>query len=65
MRPNPVRDTLRAGGTCGYRKLHPAGGYAAIGYSHRRDVVLVDRRRADEETSYGNAGLIQREGVIP
>jgi D-amino-acid dehydrogenase len=30
-----------------------------------RDVVLVDRRRAGEETSYGNAGLIQREGVIP
>ena len=30
-----------------------------------RDVVLVDHRRADEETSYGNAGLIQREGVIP
>src|SRR5271163_2564687 len=23
MRPNPVRDTLRAGGTSGYRKLHP------------------------------------------
>ena len=30
-----------------------------------RDVVLVDRRGAGEETSYGNAGLIQREGVIP
>jgi D-amino-acid dehydrogenase len=30
-----------------------------------RDVLLVDRRRAGEETSYGNAGLIQREGVIP
>ena len=26
-----------------------------------RDVVLVDRRGAGEETSYGNAGLIQRE----
>ena len=25
-----------------------------------RDVVLVDRRGAGEETSYGNAGLIQR-----
>src|SRR6516225_12421882 len=29
-----------------------------------RDVVLVDRRGAGEETSYGNSGLIQREGVI-
>jgi len=30
-----------------------------------RDAVLVDRRAAGEETSYGNSGLIQREGVIP
>jgi D-amino-acid dehydrogenase len=30
-----------------------------------RDVVLLDRRGAGEETSYGNAGLIQREAVIP
>jgi D-amino-acid dehydrogenase len=30
-----------------------------------RDVVLVDRSSAGEETSYGNAGLIQREAVIP
>lgn len=30
-----------------------------------RKVVLVDRRGAAEETSYGNAGLIQREGVVP
>ena len=30
-----------------------------------RTVVLVDRRDAGEETSYGNAGLIQREGVAP
>jgi D-amino-acid dehydrogenase len=28
-------------------------------------VVLVDRRGAAEETSFGNAGLIQREGVYP
>ncbi|MBB4064199.1 NAD(P)/FAD-dependent oxidoreductase [Gellertiella hungarica] len=28
-------------------------------------VTLVDRRGAGEETSYGNAGLIQREGVVP
>lgn len=28
-------------------------------------VVLVDRRGVGEETSYGNAGLIQREGVVP
>ncbi len=28
-------------------------------------VVLVDRRGPGEETSYGNAGLIQREGVVP
>ena len=30
-----------------------------------RSVVLVDRRGAGEETSFGNAGLIQREGVAP
>jgi D-lysine oxidase len=30
-----------------------------------RAVVLVDRRGAAEETSFGNAGLIQREGVVP
>ncbi|MDO9418332.1 NAD(P)/FAD-dependent oxidoreductase [Pararhizobium sp.] len=30
-----------------------------------KSVVLVDRRGAGEETSYGNAGLIQREGVFP
>jgi D-amino-acid dehydrogenase len=30
-----------------------------------RATVLVDRRGAGEETSYGNAGLIQREGVYP
>lgn len=30
-----------------------------------RAVVLVDRRGAGEETSFGNAGLIQREGVMP
>lgn len=30
-----------------------------------RATVLVDRRGAGEETSHGNAGLIQREGVTP
>jgi D-amino-acid dehydrogenase len=30
-----------------------------------RAVILIDRRGAAEETSYGNAGLIQREGVYP
>lgn len=30
-----------------------------------RAVTLVDRRGAAEETSYGNAGLIQREGIYP
>jgi D-amino-acid dehydrogenase len=29
-----------------------------------RDVVLIDRRDAGEETSYGKAGLIQREAVM-
>jgi D-amino-acid dehydrogenase len=28
-------------------------------------VVLVDRRAPGEETSFGNAGIIQREGVHP
>ena len=30
-----------------------------------RATVLIDRRGPAEETSYGNAGLIQREGVYP
>jgi D-amino-acid dehydrogenase len=30
-----------------------------------RSVVLMDRRGVGEETSYGNTGLIQREGVVP
>ncbi|WP_439496779.1 NAD(P)/FAD-dependent oxidoreductase [Bosea sp. (in: a-proteobacteria)] len=30
-----------------------------------RSVLLVDKRGPGEETSYGNAGLIQREGVYP
>jgi D-amino-acid dehydrogenase len=30
-----------------------------------RNVVLIDRRHPGEETSYGNAGLIQKEGVHP
>jgi D-amino-acid dehydrogenase len=30
-----------------------------------RAVLLVDRRGAGEETSYGNTGIIQREGVMP
>ena len=30
-----------------------------------RTTALVDRRGAAEETSFGNAGLIQREGVYP
>ena len=29
------------------------------------DVTLIDRREPGEETSYGNAGLIQREAVEP
>jgi D-amino-acid dehydrogenase len=30
-----------------------------------RQTVLIDRRDAMQETSFGNAGLIQREGVYP
>lgn len=30
-----------------------------------REVVLIDRRGAAEETSFGNAGMIQREAVFP
>ena len=30
-----------------------------------RTTILLDRRGAAEETSFGNAGLIQREGVVP
>ncbi|SCY98569.1 NAD(P)/FAD-dependent oxidoreductase [Microvirga guangxiensis] len=30
-----------------------------------RNVVLIDRRGAGEETSHGNAGLIERSSVIP
>jgi D-amino-acid dehydrogenase len=43
-----------------------AGVSAALHLQKRgRSVVLVDRRGAAEETSYGNAGIIQREGVVP
>ena len=39
---------------------------AAVHLARRgKSVVLVDRRGAGEETSFGNAGLIQREGVVP
>ena len=38
----------------------------ALALSERgRSVVLVDRRGPAEETSYGNAGLIQAEAVMP
>ena len=30
-----------------------------------RKVVLIDRRPAADEMSYGNTGLIQREGIVP
>ena len=30
-----------------------------------RDVILIDRQPAGEATSYGNAGIIQAEGVVP
>ncbi|MFN3744505.1 MAG: NAD(P)/FAD-dependent oxidoreductase [Hyphomicrobiaceae bacterium] len=30
-----------------------------------RSVALVDRRGVAEETSYGNTGIIQREGIVP
>ena len=30
-----------------------------------QSVALVDRRPAAEETSYGNAGILQSEGVVP
>jgi D-amino-acid dehydrogenase len=30
-----------------------------------RQVTLIDRRDPGRETSFGNAGLIQREGVVP
>lgn len=30
-----------------------------------RNVALIDRRGPAEETSHGNAGLIQREGIVP
>jgi D-amino-acid dehydrogenase len=32
---------------------------------HGRAVALVDRRGPGEETSFGNAGLIQSEGIFP
>ena len=30
-----------------------------------RQVTLIDRKAPGKETSFGNAGLIQREGVVP
>ncbi len=42
-------------------------GVAAAWHLQKRGLatLLVDRRGAMEETSFGNAGLIQREGVVP
>jgi D-lysine oxidase len=43
-----------------------AGVAAALHLQQRgRSVALIDRRGPGEETSYGNAGIIQREGVVP
>ena len=43
-----------------------AGVTAALHLQQRgRSVLLIDRRGPGEETSYGNAGIIQREGVVP
>jgi D-amino-acid dehydrogenase len=43
-----------------------AGVSAALHLQQRgRAVTLIDRRGPGEETSYGNAGIIQREGVVP
>jgi D-amino-acid dehydrogenase len=43
-----------------------AGVSAALHLQQRgRAVALIDRRGPGEETSYGNAGIIQREGVVP
>jgi D-amino-acid dehydrogenase len=43
-----------------------AGVSAALHLQQRgRSVALIDRRAPGEETSYGNAGIIQREGVVP
>jgi D-amino-acid dehydrogenase len=43
-----------------------AGVSAALHLQQReRSVTLIDRREPGEETSYGNAGIIQREGVVP
>ena len=30
-----------------------------------KSVALVDRRGVAEEASYGNTGIIQREGIVP
>ncbi|MGH6816901.1 MAG: NAD(P)/FAD-dependent oxidoreductase [Hyphomicrobiaceae bacterium] len=43
-----------------------AGVSAALHLQQRgRAVVLIDRCGAAEETSYGNTGLIQSEGIVP
>src|SRR5262245_6714946 len=43
-----------------------AGVTAALHLQRRgRAVAVVDRRGVAEETSYGNTGIIQREGVVP
>ena len=30
-----------------------------------KTVALVDRRGPGEETSYGNSGIVEREGFVP
>lgn len=42
------------------------GTSAALQLAERgRSVVLVDRRGIGEETSFGNAGIVEREGLVP
>ncbi len=58
--PSAQRRRHRAGAGIGRLSVH------ALHLQKRgRSVVLVDRRGAGEETSYGNTGIIQREGVVP
>ena len=43
-----------------------AGVSAALHLQQRgRSVAVIDRRGPGEETSFGNTGIIQREGVVP
>ena len=65
MAPRPAAKRINV-----YETMVLGAGMVGVSIAHHlaesgRSVVLVDRREPGRETSFGNAGLIQREAVQP